>query len=453
MTQNRIILGVLIWGVTAWIPPLGSDLWANGESLYGVHWWDFNGSQVGDGAEGGWSTETVLTHSVPWWGANYFQPLYQSIYANQGASIITRIDYDWGQTIPAPTNPDRADWANSVLDVVNTLGGQSNVWILGNEPNIIGEGTGWTDNKITPQGYAEVYHEICTAIKAVRPQDEVLVAPPSPGGVIAGVRWMAGNTWLSQTIQAIQAIPGSGIDGFGLHAYGNPFASASNAVTEFHNSFVSQLAVIDSYGEHDTSVYITEWARSTATTGNQAINEAVTADFIRGSFADVHAWNQTPGNHNIISMSWFVHNQDYGGWNEYSLEYWKGVGNPVGNSGDLWTAFIEGASYPAGLKGTRPFPTGPAIGDFDDDGDVDGADFLRWQRGFNLTGGAFAHQGDANGDGLVDAIDREIWQNYYGSSGPPSLESVPEPKDLIFLSVWMTIAIAPRLLRYYLVLV
>ena len=61
---------------------------ANGESLYGVHWWDWdNGSQVNDGPDGGWSTETVLTHSAPWWAANYFQPLYQNINANHGASI------------------------------------------------------------------------------------------------------------------------------------------------------------------------------------------------------------------------------------------------------------------------------------------------------------------------------------------------------------------------------
>ncbi|TWU22794.1 dockerin type I domain-containing protein [Bythopirellula polymerisocia] len=437
-----------LWFLLLFLLLSGAPVWANGESLYGVHWWDFNGSQAGEGAEGGWSTETVLTHSAPWWGASYFQPLYQSITANHGASVITRIDYDWGQTIPAPTNPDRATWAISVLGVVNTLGGSSNVWIIGNEPNIIGEGNGWTNNRITPQGYADVYHEIRSAIKLARPDDEVLVAPPSPGGVIGGVRWMDGNTWLSQTIAAIQAIPGGEIDGFGLHAYGNPFASANAAVTEFHNSYVSQLSVIDAHGEQDAPVYLTEWARSTSTSGNLANNEAVTADFIRGSFEDVHAWNQTPGNHNIVSLSWFVHNQDYGGWNEYSLEYWKNMGNPVGNPGDLWTAFQEGANYPAGLKGTRPLPTGPSIGDFDNDGDVDGADFLRWQRGLNLTGGALPDQGDANGDGFVNAADRTVWQNHYGMQSGSNLKQVPEPKNLLLQIGLLTLLMATTALRW-----
>ena len=415
--------------------------WANGGSLYGVHWWDYNGSQAGSGAVGGWTTETVLTHSAPWWGAAYFQPLYQDVYNNHDASIITRVDYNWGETVPSPNNPDRAGWAGDVLNVVSTLGGQSNVWIIGNEPNIIGEGTGWPNNQITPAGYAGVYHEIRGAIKAVRPNDQVLVAPPSPGGVIPGVRWMDGNQWLSQTIAAIHAIPNAEIDGFALHAYGNPFAPAAAAVQEFHNSYVSQLNVIDSHGEHNAPVYITEWARSTSSAGNAAANEAVTADFIRGAFADVHAWNQTPGNHNIISMSWFVHDKDYGGWNDFSLEYWQTAGNPVGHPGDLWTAFQEGAAYPAGIAGTRPLPTGPQIGDFDNDGDVDLSDIARWQRGFTLAGGAAPQDGDATGDGNVDGADLEVWRNNAGTvSDAGAVAAVPEPSAMM-VALWTAIVV------------
>jgi len=289
------------------------QVYANGEKLYGVHWWDFNGSQAGSGATGGWSTETIITHSAPWWQANYFQPLYQQIHENHGASILTRIDYNWGETVPAPTNPDRNNWVDSVLGVVNTLGDYSHRWIIGNEPNIIGEGNGWAGNKVTPAGYAEVYHEVRTAIKAARPQDEVLLAPPSPGGIIPGVRWMAGNDWLGQTIDAVQALPGGDIDGFSIHAYGSPFLSGQPLIDAFRNDYASQLAVIDGRGYKDAPVYITEWNRSTSNSGNLAANESVTADFIRDSLSEVHDWNQTPGNHNIVSLSWFVHDKDYGG--------------------------------------------------------------------------------------------------------------------------------------------
>jgi hypothetical protein len=54
--------------------------------------------------------------------------------------------------------------------------------------------------------------------------------------------------------------------------------------------------------------------------------------------------------------------------------------------------------------------------DFDNDGDVDGRDFLAWQRGFGISGSATRSQGDANDDGNVDFEDLTIWQAQYGQS-------------------------------------
>jgi hypothetical protein len=429
-----------------------SPAYANGEKLYGVHWWDYNnnGTQIGSGPDGGWSTETVLTHSDPWWQAWFFSPLYQSLATQHDAGVITRVDYKWEQTVPAPNNPDRAGWAGNVLGVAGVLGDWSHAWIVGNEPNLIGAGDGWLDNRITPAGYAAVYNEVRSAIKAARPQDEVLVAGPSPGGVVNGVRWMAGNDWLSQTLAAINAIPGGGVDGVALHAYGNPFTSANIALQEFHADYTSQLAVIDSHNLQNASVYLTEWNRATSLTGNLAANEQVTADFIRGALADVNAWNQTPGRHNIVAMSWFVLNGNDGAWPQYSLEHWKGLGNPVGHSGDLWTAILEGAQYPAGIKGTRPFPAA-AVGDFNADGATDGADLLAWQRNAGARGGAPV--GDANADGTVNAADLAVWRNHFGERSASALK-VPEPATLA-LSSWIGAAIiffrraAPTALRGY----
>lgn len=351
---------VLAWQMTA-----APRCHANGEQLYGVHWWDYNnnGTQVGPGPDGGWSTETILTHSDPWWQAWFFSNLYQSVATQHHASIITRVDYKWDQTVPAPDNPDRAGWAGNVLGVTGVLGDWSHVWIVGNEPNLTGDANGWANNQITPAGYAAVYNDVRNAIKASRPQDEVLIAGPSPGGVIDGVRWMAGNDWLAQTLAAIKNIPGAGVDGVAIHSYGNPFTDAATAVAEFHNDYTSQLGVIDAAGFSNASVYLTEWNRATDPSGDLAANEQVTADFIRGAMADVNAWNNPAGHHNIVAMTWFVMNGNDGAWPQYSLEFWKSAGNPVGSSGDLWTAFLEGAQYPAGLKGTRvPEPCSLVMG-------------------------------------------------------------------------------------------
>jgi hypothetical protein len=70
-------------------------------------------------------------------------------------------------------------------------------------------------------------------------------------------------------------------------------------------------------------------------------------------------------------------------------------------------------------------PDGDA--DFDNDGDVDGRDFLIWQRGFGLPD-ALNQDGDADDDDDVDGDDLVIWQTKYGET--PALVSsvaVPEP--------------------------
>jgi len=402
------------------LPGIVSEARGGGEKLYGVHWWDYANPAVGSGPTNGWSVETVVTESEPWWRAPFFAPLYQQATAAHGAEFITRVDYNWGQTVPASSHMSAADWANRVVsDVVGVLGPYSSRWVIGNEPNITSEGNGWASNQITPTGYAEIYLAVRQAIRAQRPQDEVLFAPVSPGGVIADVRWKDGNQWLAEAIDATLAMPGAAIDGFALHAYGNPFAGAAQAVTGFHDSFVSQLAVIDARGLTDVPVYITEWNRSTSTTGNLAGNEQVSADFLRQSLLDVDKWNRTPGNHNIRSLAWFVA-QDYGagGWSQYSLEWWQTRGNPAGHPGDLWTALMESDGLAAGLVGTRPW------GDYNGDGIESAADWEAWRAEFGRTDWPFA---DGSRNGVIDAADYTVWRDSLAGVGAGAvLAQAPE---------------------------
>ncbi|NLE61666.1 MAG: hypothetical protein GX616_25205 [Planctomycetes bacterium] len=330
---------------------------ADSAYLYGIHWW---GHTQGQGVDtgpatmldcptyGGWDLETVITHSASWWQAPYFTGLYQDLYTNKNMTIITRIDYDWGETVPSPTNPNYASWPTSVVNTVNTLRNYCHIWLIGNEPNIVGEGNNWPDNHVTPAGYATIYRDVRNAIHnsaQASPAGEhiVLIAAPSPGGVIAGVRWMDGNQWLGQVIDNI---PADEIDGFAIHAYGN-----------FHSDYVSQLNLIDGKGLQSRPVYITEW--------NTVSSEAVMAQFVRDCYADLNTWNQTPGKHNIRCLCWFVYDADQqagGGWNSYSIEYWKNNGEPAGSPNDVYTAFQQTVDlrYPAGLVGTRPM--GRSIG-------------------------------------------------------------------------------------------
>jgi hypothetical protein len=73
-------------------------------------------------------------------------------------------------------------------------------------------------------------------------------------------------------------------------------------------------------------------------------------------------------------------------------------------------------------------------GDFDLDDDVDGRDFLIWQRLFGSTTRTVA---DASLNGIVDATDLGIWQQNYGtlfgSIAVLSVVTIPEPTTLAFI--------------------
>jgi len=70
--------------------------------------------------------------------------------------------------------------------------------------------------------------------------------------------------------------------------------------------------------------------------------------------------------------------------------------------------------------------------DFDEDGDVDGADLATWKAGSVSEGLAGHRKGDANGDGLVDGSDYLVWQRQQGMQAPqPVIGAVPEPGSLL----------------------
>lgn len=81
----------------------------------------------------------------------------------------------------------------------------------------------------------------------------------------------------------------------------------------------------------------------------------------------------------------------------------------------------------------------PSSADFNFDGQVDGADFLIWQRNAGVLKGAIRDHGNANAgaDGDVDADDLAIWRQQYGSDATMNI-AVPEPS----VHVLVTSAIA-----------
>jgi hypothetical protein len=121
-----------------------------------------------------------------------------------------------------------------------------------------------------------------------------------------------------------------------------------------------------------------------------------------------------------------------------------GARNNGGTLDGFWSGLVDDLRIYAGLltpaqvqavfneTTVAPDPTaGPA--DFDADGDVDGGDFLIWQRGFGV--GTTPAEGDADDNQLVDGADLAIWSAAFGQVAEASaaVGAVPEPTAAMLL--------------------
>lgn len=92
----------------------------------------------------------------------------------------------------------------------------------------------------------------------------------------------------------------------------------------------------------------------------------------------------------------------------------------------------------------------PSLGglsaDFTKDGQVDGADLLRWQRGVGLTRQATTTTGDATGEGAVTGADLAKWAAQFAAAdGSASSMTAPEPGcEALLLGAVMMLLSHPR---------
>lgn len=105
-----------------------------------------------------------------------------------------------------------------------------------------------------------------------------------------------------------------------------------------------------------------------------------------------------------------------------------GLPNDVVNQ---WAVLGEGTDHRHEPQGLPDAVIKIATADFNQDGDVDGDDFLVWERGLGV--GSTLSEGDADSDGEVDASDLAAWRFQFGSANAASTVSsaVPEPTELV----------------------
>jgi pectinesterase len=165
----------------------------------------------------------------------------------------------------------------------------------------------------------------------------------------------------------------------------------------------------------------------------QAYSRSIFIDTKMSSIINSAGWSQWSGNNNHLTAF-------FAEYNSMDLS-----GNPINVSNRVaWSKQLtaeQAAAYTkelwlAGSDGWNPIITEPAdpSADFDGDGDIDGRDFLVWQRGFGLADQTDNSLGDANFDGDINELDLAVWQEQFGESSP-ELTAIPEPSVGILCSL------------------
>ncbi len=80
-------------------------------------------------------------------------------------------------------------------------------------------------------------------------------------------------------------------------------------------------------------------------------------------------------------------------------------------------------------------PTSKFSADFATDSKIDGADFLAWQQGYGTNTGATLAEGDANGNGSVNAFDLAVWEQQFGVTPLLGVAAIPEPSSCLLAIV------------------
>lgn len=355
--------------------------------------------------------------------------------ANLRNQISQRIDYYVGDGDGIPNEPTDRAARYFALDILNEHVHQGHYFDI-----------------FTPAELADIFNEVQQAIDATNAKVDLFL---NEYNVLQNGDDDFGNWYREGADQIVNA--GGPLHGLGIQYY----ARGSNVLGQAHSP-ARMMQIMQNLSVGGFKLTLTEFGVQGGTTVSQ--NEA--ADIVEDSMRMFFGTHQADGyfhwgfwgggtdpnlqgagilvNTNFTLTPAGIRYEQL--MDEWSTEY---VDLPVLADGTIdFTGFygkyeitIDGETYDLDLtKGTIDYSlvVGPESADFDFDGDVDGRDFLIWQRGFGLENPGFT-DGDANYDGFVDDTDLAIWSLAYGNGSLMGETTVvPEPTSLALLLLGVT---------------
>jgi GH35 family endo-1,4-beta-xylanase len=309
-----------------------------------------------------------------------------------------------------------------------------------------------------PSGIAGIYKEAKDAITAAGASAKVFVNEYSV------LQQQGGDYYANWYMRHMEEIQNAGkdlygedenvVEGIGFQYYVSP-SNLSN-----HNS-ARVYAAMQNMAVQGLDMHLTEWGGTGTNDATAEANAATilnqTARLVFGmpGTTGITLWNlrNTPGTFapvgtfydndwsirdpaiawQALMAQWDTNLQDLAVQPDGTIDF-------TGYFGE-YEITIGGQTYLLDLtKGTTDYSlvVGPPSADFDLDGDVDGRDFLAWQRGFGSADPTFG-DGDANYDGSVDAADLIVWQTNYGNGSLSATVAVPEPSCVVLLSAGLVL--------------
>jgi hypothetical protein len=116
-------------------------------------------------------------------------------------------------------------------------------------------------------------------------------------------------------------------------------------------------------------------------------------------------------------------------------------GSPLSQEDFRFELLTSDGRHIEGIVVLGALPNASGAGDYDADDDVDGADFLQWQRSLGESVADPGQGADGNGNGFVDYTDFVIWRSNFGRTTEYGDATIPEPSTLsivVLLFVAMT---------------